>query len=403
MILYVIISSQRGSMIYMESNGNEIIISKNNGQYPFNRVDFNDYASILNYGADILQQIEEASIVHAKMLESQGVTDSLDDELKSIMDFSEQVGRIEINKENQKEEKGLRKIGSMLSGVIKKKSKEFLDTDFISFEKYQENLESIAEMVRKESSAVLLTITQNSDFKKIMNPLVEQLKLLIEVGEADLAEYKINVLKPREDAYNANPTDTGIARSYNESKLITDVFEETLVELKKGLSKCDITLTNMELSQKPNMTLVRQYNAYLKTSQPFLYLQGSSMVETQRQRDRINKFNRIIDVTNGVYVRNAEMLVENIEDSTELEKRGSMLIDTIKEVAELTNKGIQLYESSALEVQQARKKDLEDLTAIIEQMDASRQRISNITIDGDEMSSMFDKKALPKTRRRGRK
>ena len=383
--------------------GNELITVKNDGQYPFNRVDFNDYSSILNYGSDILQQIEEASIVHAKMLESQGISDNLDDELKNITDFSEQVGRIEIEKDNKKEEKGLRKIGSMISGIVRRKTKEYLDTDFISFEKYQEDLENIANTIRKESEAVLLTITQNSDFKKIMNPLVEKLKLLIEVGESDLEEYKINVFKPREEAFKTNPSDTSIARAYNESNLIVEVFEETLLELKKGLSKCDITLTNMELALKPNMVLVRQYNSYLKTSQPFLYLQGSSMVETQRQRDRINKFNRIIDVTNGVYVKNAEMLVENIEDSTELEKRGSMLVETIKEVAELTNKGIQLYESSATEVKEARKKDLEALTGIIEQMDASRQRLSDLTIDGEEMSLVYDKKTLPKTRRRGRK
>ena len=43
------------------------------------------------------------------------------------------------------------------------------------------------------------------------------------------------------------------------------MFEGTLLELKKGLSKCDITLTNMELALKPNMVLVRQYNSYLKT------------------------------------------------------------------------------------------------------------------------------------------
>ena len=41
---------------------NELITVKNDGQYPFNRVDFNDYSSILNYGSDILKQIEEASM-----------------------------------------------------------------------------------------------------------------------------------------------------------------------------------------------------------------------------------------------------------------------------------------------------------------------------------------------------
>ena len=115
------------------------------------------------------------------------------------------------------------------------------------------------------------------------------------------------------------------------------------------------------------------------------------------------KFNKIIDVTNGVYVKNAQMLVENIEDSTELEKRGSMLVETIKEVAELTNKGIQLYESSSSEVKEARKRDLEALTGIIEQMDASRQRLSDLTIDGEEISSVYERKALPKTKRRGKK
>ena len=268
-------------------NNNEILVVKNDGQYPFNRVNFDDYTSILNYGSDILKQIEEASIVHAKMLESQGVTDNLEDELGSITDFSEQITRIELEKEDKKEEKGLMKLGSKIMDKFRKKSKEFLDTDFISFEKYQANLKTIADTIEKESQLVLKTIQQNGDFKRIMNPLIEKLKLLVEVGTQDLEEYKVNVYESRKKAFDLNPEDASIMRAYNESSLIIDVFEGTLSDLKKGLSECELTLTGMEMAQKPNMTLVRQYNTYLRTSQPFLYLQGAEMVENQRQRDRI--------------------------------------------------------------------------------------------------------------------
>lgn len=386
----------------MESNNNEILVVKNDGQYPFNRVNFDDYTSILNYGSDILKQIEEASIVHAKMLESQGITDSLDDELGSITDFSEQITRIELEKEDKKEEKGLRKLGSMIASVVRKKTKEYLDTDFISFEKYQENLKTIADTIEKESQLVLKTIKQNGDFKKIMNPLIEKLKLLTEVGAQDLEEYKVNVYEPRKKAYDLNPEDPSIMRAYNESTLIIDVFEGTLSDLKKGLSECELTLTGMEMAQKPNMTLVRQYNTYLRTSQPFLYLQGAEMVENQRQRDRINKFNKLVDVTNSVYKKNAEMLVDNIRDATELDKNGSILMETIEEVAALTNEGLELYQASAQEVKKARQEDLKKLDGIIKQIDASRQRISNLTIDGEHVSSIYDRPSLPKTRSRRR-
>lgn len=388
----------------MEENKEIIVVNNNNKEYPFERVNFDDNISVLNYGSDILKQIEEVSIIHAKMLESQGVTDSLDDELSSITDFSQQITRIELDGEDKKEEKGLMKLGSKIMDKFRRKTKEFLDTDFISFEKYQDNLKTIAETIAKESELVLKTIKQNGDFKKIMEPLLDKLKLLVEVGTTDLEEYKKNVYEPRKLAHEQNPEDTSIMRAYATSDLIVDTFEGTLADLKKGLSECELTLIGMEMGQKPNMALVRQYNTYLRTSQPFLYLQGAEMVENQRQRDRINKFNRVVETTNDVYKRNAELLVDNIRDATELEKNGSILMETIEEVAALTNEGLQLYQSSAQEIKKARAEDLAKLDNIVKQIDASRQRISNMTLDSQSIGSIYEKSALPrpKTRRRGK-
>lgn len=388
----------------MEENKEIIVVNSNNKEYPFERVNFDDNISVLNYGSDILKQIEEVSIIHAKMLESQGVTDSLDDELGSITDFSQQITRIELDGEEKKEEKGLMKLGSKIMDKFRRKTKEFLDTDFISFEKYQANLKVVADTIEKESELVLKTIKQNGDFKKIMEPLLDKLKLLVEVGTADLEEYKKNVYEPRKLSHEQNPEDTSIMRAYATSDLIVDTFEGTLADLKKGLSECELTLIGMEMGQKPNMALVRQYNTYLRTSQPFLYLQGAEMVENQRQRDRINKFNRVVEVTNSVYKRNAELLVDNIRDATELEKNGSILMETIEEVAALTNEGLQLYQSSAQEIRKARTEDLAKLDNIVKQIDASRQRISNMTLDSQSIGSIYEKSALPrpKTRRRGK-
>ena len=388
----------------MEENKEIIVVNNNNKEYPFERVNFDDNISVLNYGSDILKQIEEVSIIHAKMLESQGVTDSLDDELGSITDFSQQITRIELDGEDKKEEKGLMKLGSKIMDKFRRKTKEFLDTDFISFEKYQANLKVVADTIEKESELVLKTIKQNGDFKKIMEPLLDKLKLLVEVGTTDLEEYKKNVYEPRKIAHEQNPEDTSMMRAYATSDLIVDIFEGTLADLKKGLSECELTLIGMEMGQKPNMALVRQYNTYLRTSQPFLYLQGAEMVENQRQRDRINKFNRVVEVTNSVYKRNAELLVDNIRDATELEKNGSILMETIEEVAALTNEGLQLYQSSAQEIRKARTEDLAKLDNIVKQIDASRQRISNMTLDSQSIGSIYEKSALPrpKTRRRGK-
>jgi len=388
----------------MEENKEIIVVNNDNKEYPFERVNFDDNISVLNYGSDILKQIEEVSIIHAKMLESQGVTDSLDDELGSITDFSQQITRIELDGEDKKEEKGLMKLGSKIMDKFRRKTKEFLDTDFISFEKYQANLKVVADTIEKESELVLKTIKQNGDFKKIMEPLLDKLKLLVEVGTADLEEYKKNVYEPRKIAHEQNPEDTSMMRAYATSDLIVDTFEGTLADLKKGLSECELTLIGMEMGQKPNMALVRQYNTYLRTSQPFLYLQGAEMVENQRQRDRINKFNRVVATTNDVYKRNAELLVDNIRDATELEKNGSILMETIEEVAALTNEGLQLYQSSAQEIRKARTEDLAKLDNIVKQIDASRQRISNMTLDSQSIGSIYEKSALPrpKTRRRGK-
>ena len=380
----------------------EILVVSTEREYPFERVNFDDNISILSYGSDILKQIEDASIVHAKMLESQGITDSLDDELKSIENFSQQITRIELGNKDKKEEKGLMKIGSKIMDKFRRKTKEYLDTDYISFEKYQSNLKAMAATIEKEMQLVLKTIQQNSDFKKIMEPLLENLKLLVEVGSADLEVYKKNVLEPRKLAHEANPDDASLMRAYATSELIVDTFEGTLTDLKKGLSECELTLTGIEMGQKPNMGLVRQYNTYLRTSQPFLYLQGAEMVENQRQRDRINKFNRVVEVTNSVYKRNAEMLVDNIRDATELEKNGSILMETIEQVAALTNEGLQLYQSSADEIKKARSENLAKLDKIVKQIDDSRQRISNMSLDSKSIETIYEKPSLPKVRNRKR-
>jgi len=357
----------------MEKNNEIVITTKNEEGYDFNRVDFDDPSTIVNYGVDVLNEMSNQAKIHAQMLESQGSSDRLDDEIKIISRFSEQLKR-------NGSRKGIRGVlNKGINGVksLVKTGKVETDSNFIKYQEYCENLKRIADNVEEEKFKTLKEIGLNSDFIKKMNPLIAKLELLVTIGYEDLEDFRTNVFVELEASYNANPEDVDIKRNYLMKKQSIEVFEGQLADLNKSLVTYKETLLEMDMAQGPNMDLVISYNSYLKTTAPNLDMQATSMVNLQRQRERIDKHQELLEVVNATYVKNAEMLVDNIEDAITLSENGNITMDTIKQVDALIDKGVSLLVDSVGKKQQKRQEDIAVLQELSNKVETYKGQIGN--------------------------
>ena len=378
---------------------NELIVTVNNEEgYSFNRVNFNDSSSILNYGVDILNEIQERARVHAQMLEAQGEISNLDEETDRIARFNEQLRRGDTSK---KYSKGL--IGLAVGGFRKITSlvrdEEATDGNFIKYKQYCDNLKKIASNVEEDKNNTLKEMAINSDFIKQMKPLMQKLQILIEVGYSDLEAFRTGDLASYEKLYNANPEDIDTKTSYFIGKQASDIFETQLVDLTKSLALYKQTLLEIEMSQEPNMKLVVSYNSYLTTAAPNLEVQGSSMVGLQRQRERIDKQRKLLDIMNQTYVNNAEMLVENIEDTVTLAETGNISVETIRKVDELVGKGVAILNESLQKRRELRQGEIDELKKLSGNVESYKEQIGNYMIGEAAAIEALAGIDAPKTRK----
>lgn len=378
----------------MEKN-NEIVVTANNTEgYDFNRVNFDDPSTIVNYGVEVLNEMSEQAKIHAQMLESQGASEKLDDEIKIISRFSEQLKR----GSSRKGIKGL--ITGGINGVksLVKSGKVETDVNFIKYQDYCENLKRIATNIEEEKFKTLKEIGLNSDFIKKMNPLIAKLELLVNVGYSDLEAFRVGVFTSLEEQYNANPENVDIRREYLMKKQSIDVFEGQLADLNKSLVTYKETLLEMDMAQGPNMELVISYNSYLKTTAPNLDMQATSMVNLQRQRERIDKHQSLLEAVNATYVKNAEMLVENIQDAVTLSENGNITMDTIRQVDALIDKGVNLLIDSAGKKQQRRQDEIIALQELSDKVEVYKGQIGNYILG--EKAAVEALNGAPKTKSR---
>lgn len=370
-----------------ENSTTEII-----GYTDFNRVNFDDPTSILSYGAELIDEIGNYQMEVARLKKFDVA--NLDIALEKIgkaMEFKDELAKEETETATALVDSS--KAKQMIMAVTKGAKKLFgIDNDETP-KSYLEQYENISDQITTAASAIeteknnaLVNIKINSEYVRAMKVYAERLKKIIEVGEADLDNYK-DIVLAMEEEFNLAPDDEKKYK-FNMGKKNIEYFTQRLEDLKEQLSMYWFRIEEEQITQAGNMQLVVQYKRYVSNEVPMVLAQASSMIDVKIQKQNVAKFNQCIEMTNEAFKKNAEMLVGNIEEIKDLAKQGNIKTETFEYLNATLEQGYKLLKNAKqeIEIEQAKKAAVVD--KILEA--SSRRTVETIGIGYQGLDALPD-------------
>lgn len=370
---------------YVQTEGT--LVSSNNtytdseSQIPFNRVDFDNPISVLNYGKDILDKLatlmsnaaaanESTEIKHYELFAEA-------DRLTDFNDFSEK-------KEKDKQIKLLPETG-MLKSVKKglnkiriKAADELRETEAEKFNDERETLANIVDSVTVMMNENLQIIDMNTKLAKKMKPYIDTLKIAIEVGKKDLEKYRVEVCAPKEAEYEKT-NDPLIGQEVQYDRLKIEQFESKLSQLEEQLVASTSNMQQLSLGVNNNMIIVSTASNYLTTVAPSLEMQVSLKKVSGRARNDLNALEKLSDTANTVYAKNAQILVGNIQKATELQRKGNIHTETIVEIEKNIKEGMTILQKQKEAMIQETKKKSQIMKSTLETFESYSQSLQGLS------------------------
>ena len=177
----------------MNKENNELVVYGESGEIistKFQRLDLNVPATILSYCDDVKNQISAILDSTAQMsIDSDSIV--LDEaQIESISSFDQELD--ESDKQRNKKElpivKGIKKL-LVKAGVEKYQAEERLKTYKGRYEEYCKGIQMVVEAVEAQKQASLNDIALRNSIVQQMEPLLEEIEIMIQVGHQDKAAY----------------------------------------------------------------------------------------------------------------------------------------------------------------------------------------------------------------------
>ena len=311
------------------------------GYTDYNRVNFDDPASILKYGTDLLNEMGILMKNVSTMMRRDDLNlNELTEKIDKLSTFNNELDKLDEKKQQQLVPNNslIKKVTSLLKQRLGMEEESLSYAD--EFEKYTENLDVIASYVEEQKNNTIADINMHKEFVKQMKPYEIKLNELINLGEQDLADYKKKIDDLEKEIVNGQSD-----HEINEIKLARqkmEIFSRKLEELKKNLVLIKNTIAECELKQGPDMELVFMYDSYVHTTIPVLKVQATSMVGVRRQASALASHKQLVDATNEAAKKNSELLVGNIQAATDLSIEGNIKMETLKELEKNIQEGIKI-------------------------------------------------------------
>ncbi len=229
--------------------------------FQFKRVDLTNPNSILNYGSDVIDIIN--NIVDS-------LSQIMHDEDTSRVNFSEDIANInafddELQKLQTKNSKVqnnnfleqlVNKIFEKLPIPSKNNQEQKIDTYADLYTKYCDDIDLLCKKMLEDQTNVKNTMNTNYELLKVLEVLLELLDKVIKTGENDKTEY-LNQLENL-SSHNSNE------RKINVAKQLISVFERKLSDLREVLATNEIYYYQLLEKNVPNMEILSSMISFLK-------------------------------------------------------------------------------------------------------------------------------------------
>lgn len=335
----------------MESKENIIIMDKAEVasskkeialKYDFERVDFSDAATIINYGDEVRNKIGAILKSTAEMSSSEEETIIDEKALRKQLDLDSSLDESDKNA-NKKELAVFTGIKGLLTkvGIKKFEEKEEKNSYKSRYLEYCKRIEEVTEAIKSQKIATLNDYETKKNIIVSMVPLIEELEEVINVGRGDLAKFdeEINALKEEHEQF-------GGADLYQEiqvKNMLYVAFKSKLDELDRELTLYKEQIQAYRLQQGTDIITVNKQNSFIKAIGPTLTAQGSILIFNRTGKKRLDQIQNLNTLTNDAIKDNATQLQENAQTAVDLFVNGGITTETLTQLHDSLKNGFKLY------------------------------------------------------------
>lgn len=327
-------------------------MEKNNVILNYERVDFNNPTTIINYGHEVKEKIVD--LFKQVINNSNDYEEFLltDDVLKGIESFPEKLEKYD-KKISKKQNSISYKIKKSFKSLVLKDNEPDIKANSFKeqYNEYLENIEKARKIVESVMNGSLNDITTRKELYKSLVPFITILDEVIKVGESDKESYEkeigfeeqeLNNIKSDISKYDSEKA-SDLDRSINLKRQYLLLFEERLNELKNNLAIYKENEAQFKIQEVNEQKLVLAANSFLKDTSVMLELQASLYVGNYKQKNRGNTLQAINDAGNCSLKKNSELLKENTLVANNVLASKGISIDTIQTICDNLNECLRIH------------------------------------------------------------
>ena len=352
----------------------------------FERVDFNNSATVFEYGDSTTQEISNIFSNSSNLALSINEIVLDDKILSSVSSFDDSLEESEKAKEKLEKQpaiiKGLKGFLSNI-GITKVQENEESETTYKArYQQYCEGIDKVCEAIETQKQAALDNMSLRDAIIKEVIPYIKKLENQIEVGKLDKDIYD----KETEELKALPQTqDTQYEIQYRTQ--LSEFFNAKIFRLEKAVFKFKQTIQESKLQQIAERQVVLSQQSFLKDDSSFLKVQGSLMVFNHQLDNRINQMAKLNEATNAAIVNNAKNLEKNIQGAVDLTLNSGISMESLKYVYSVLKNGTDFFRESNEKLKQVIVKDREILADLKDSLDNDDKELLQLI---DKMDMLKD-------------
>lgn len=364
----------------------------------FQRVNFDDSISMINYGQDLIKEIGKY-IEDVAMMRDYEVSDmqNAKKEIQNIFNFDSELSEIDKNKQLDSSAK----LGSKIKqGLIAIKTRikgdePVAETYSVQFEKKLQEVKNLASSLESQLNKKSKNIGISNDYMSKMREYSRKLKCVIDAGRDDLAKYKQKIEWLKQQNMTDNNVETETIIRIGEQNIV--FFESILIDLESTLATYAQKIEQEHQKQSGDLRHAFNIKRYLNSTIPATVAELSTMVGIRIQKQEVEQFDSCVEITNIEMQKNATALVDNLRSIGNRAKEGNITIETYQKIQTNIDEGYKLLEEIEKDIRNEEAKRHQIVSSIITSAEEKLkdENLRFLNENGAELATAFESHDYP--------
>ncbi len=309
-------------------------------------INVNDSSTIVKFGAEVADQISQASdqVLNSMSIQQINDTGVMLKNLAAIMD--------QFDAKELEDKPGL--FGKLKKNIEKILNKydtmgKEIDKIYVQLKQYETEIEQANQKLDTMYDANLGYYQQLVKYIMAGEQAVKELDAFIE-------EYKAKV--------NANPDDGTIRMDLSNLQQMREILDQRVMDLKVAQNVALQTVPMLKTMEYSNLNLVRKINSAFIITMPVFKQSLAQAIMLKRQKIQAESLSALDEKTNELLLKNAQNTVEQSKLVAGMAATSSIKVETLQQTWQTIVSGIDEVQAIQDQARAKRKEDAKALEAI---------------------------------------